>query len=123
MKIYLASSWKMRACVLRIAKELRAAGHEVDAFCDEETRLCFNWDELAEIMENEGLDRSKLNACDMMQHWRVRGAFYEDKKMLDWADAVVMIMPCGRSAHMEAGYAAGAGKKTVYCRRVRTGRI
>ncbi len=27
-----------------------------------------------------------------------------------WADACVLVLPCGRSAHLEAGYFAGAGK-------------
>ena len=38
-------------------------------------------------------------------------AFQEDKFWLDWCDVVVMIFPCGNSAHMEGGYAKGCGKK------------
>jgi hypothetical protein len=27
-----------------------------------------------------------------------------------WADTCVLVLPCGRSAHIEAGWMAGAGK-------------
>jgi len=30
-----------------------------------------------------------------------------------WADACVLVMPCGRSAHLEAGYFVGANKRLV----------
>jgi hypothetical protein len=32
---------------------------------------------------------------------------------LKWCDTCVLVLPCGRSAHLEAGWAAGAGKFTV----------
>ena len=32
---------------------------------------------------------------------------------LEWADACVLVLPCGRSAHTEAGWMAGRGKKVV----------
>lgn len=112
MKIYLASSWKMKQTVIEMAKILRNGGHVVDAFCnDDGTRTSFNWDELTGIMEDEGIDINRLNAIDMMKHWRVREAFQEDKKWIDWADVLIMLMPCGRSSHIEAGYAVGKGKK------------
>jgi hypothetical protein len=28
-------------------------------------------------------------------------------------DVCVMVLPCGRSAHLELGYAVGAGKRTI----------
>ena len=29
---------------------------------------------------------------------------------MKWADACVLVLPCGRSAHLEAGWFVGAGK-------------
>jgi nucleoside 2-deoxyribosyltransferase len=111
MKIYLASSWKNQESVFEMAELLRLEGHLVDAFCEEENRVSFNWSELFGIMDREGVDVTELNAKDMMNHWRVQVAFKVDKKYLDWSDAVIMLLPCGRSAHLEAGYAVGSGKK------------
>lgn len=112
MKIYLASSWKMKDVVLSTSELLKTDGHEVDAFCSASGgRISFNWDELLDRMKKEGTDTTQLNAIDMMKHWRVKDAFEEDKKWIDWADALIMLMPCGRSSHLEAGYATGTGKK------------
>ena len=30
-----------------------------------------------------------------------------------WADTCVLVLPCGRSAHTEAGWFAGRGLKTI----------
>jgi len=35
-----------------------------------------------------------------------------DKKHLDRADAALMVLPCGKSCHLELGYMAGKGKPT-----------
>lgn len=39
-------------------------------------------------------------------------AFEFDKSNLDEADAVVLVLPAGKSGHLELGYAAGKGKRT-----------
>jgi len=111
MKIYLASSWKNKEAVLEMATLLRDEGHVVDAFCEEDRAVSFNWSDLFETMDKEGLDITEYGARDVINHWMVQDAFMYDKQQLDWCDAVVMLLPCGRSSHMEAGYAVGMGKK------------
>ena len=32
---------------------------------------------------------------------------------MKWADTGVLLLPCGRSAHLELGWMAGAGKRTI----------
>lgn len=32
---------------------------------------------------------------------------------MHWADTFVLVLPCGRSAHLEMGWAVGAGKATI----------
>ncbi len=39
--------------------------------------------------------------------------FKYDKEGLDWCDTCVLLLPCGKSAHLEAGYAIGQGKPTL----------
>lgn len=41
---------------------------------------------------------------------RAIDGFKADKDALDWCDTCILVLPCGRSAHLEAGYAAGQGK-------------
>jgi hypothetical protein len=39
--------------------------------------------------------------------------FGQDKLALQMADVTVLVLPCGRSAHLELGYAAGIGQRTA----------
>ncbi|OGG67444.1 hypothetical protein A2Z56_04540 [Candidatus Kaiserbacteria bacterium RIFCSPHIGHO2_12_45_16] len=47
------------------------------------------------------------------QHPVAERGFALDMNALRWCDACVLVLPCGRSAHLEAGWAAGAGKVLV----------
>ena len=40
-------------------------------------------------------------------------AIEKDMAALRSADATVLVLPCGRSAHLELGWAAGSGQRTV----------
>lgn len=107
IKIYIASSWKNTVLARHVARELKAGGLEVDCFCDPSTgRYVFHWTEFVDREE----DLAKYNAIEFLEDRRTQRAFIEDKKWLDWADACVLVLPAGRSAHLEAGYAAGQGK-------------
>lgn len=49
----------------------------------------------------------------MLRHPAAEDGFTLDMGALAWCEACVLVLPCGRSAHLEAGWAAGAGKLTV----------
>lgn len=105
MKIYIATSWKCEQWAKYVAEILRDDGHEVDCFCDESTgRYCFKWTDHFENIED-------ANVFSFLSLPEARKAFEEDKKWIDWADALLMLYPCGNSAHLEAGYAKGSGKR------------
>jgi hypothetical protein len=111
VKIYLASSWKNQEVLIGLAAVLRRHGHEVDCFCDASTgRYVFHW---SEMLTSEDKSRSELDAITFLQDERSQRAFAEDKRWIDWAEAVVLVLPAGRSAHLEAGYAKGQGKRLV----------
>ena len=110
MKIYIASSWKLKDLCLSLARLLRDHGHEVDCFCDPSTgRYSFHWSELVEKEE----DLEKFDQFAFMADPRSQRAFQEDKKWLDWAEGVVLVIPPrgGRSSHLEAGYIKGRGRR------------
>jgi hypothetical protein len=48
-----------------------------------------------------------------LQHPIAEQGFRYDMDALEWCDTCVMLMPCGRSASLELGWAVGAGKKTA----------
>ena len=105
MKIYIATSWRMQGAALIMTSWLRSEGMEVDCFCDESTgRYVFHFSEIS-------ADADSINGIDFLEDRRSQKAFAEDKKWLDWADTCILMLPSGRSAHLEAGYAKGCGKK------------
>lgn len=49
----------------------------------------------------------------MLDHPRAREGFAADFAAMQKADTFVMVLPCGKSAHLELGWATGAGKRTA----------
>lgn len=49
----------------------------------------------------------------MIEHPRALAGFDADFDAMKRADTFVMVLPCGKSAHLELGWAAGAGKRTA----------
>ena len=110
MKIYLASSWR-NAEQPALLQFLRAAGHEVYDFRNPPGGIPngFRWSEIDPDWEawSAAAYRAKL-ATPLAQ----RG-FNSDFDGMKWADVGVLLLPCGRSAHLELGWMAGAGKRTI----------
>lgn len=48
-----------------------------------------------------------------MRHPLAERQFEADLEALKAADTCVLVLPCGRSAHTEAGWIAGAGKRVI----------
>jgi hypothetical protein len=104
MKIYVASSWRnefQQAVVTR----LRKIGHEVYDFRGEG----FSWREV----DVSWLSWSPSRYVEGLSHQCAERGFKRDMDALRWADATVMVMPCGPSASMEMGWSVGAGKPTA----------
>ena len=106
MNIYIASSWKNAEAVLALKSELEEWGHIVDAFVDVSNgRYVFSFSEIGNV--------EQLNAINFLHDERAQKAFTEDRKWLDWCDCCLLLLPAGKSAHLEAGYAKGQNKKLV----------
>ena len=50
---------------------------------------------------------------DMLQHPKAERQFHNDIEAMEACDTCVLVLPCGRSAHTEAGWFAGRGKLTI----------
>ena len=48
-----------------------------------------------------------------LEHPSSQRQFQSDIEALEWADTCVIVLPCGRSAHTEAGWMKGSGKKVI----------
>ena len=110
MKIYVASSWR-NALQPQVVKALRDAGHEVYDFRNPHATgpdhgrrgVGFSWSEIDPGWQ--GWTPEQYRAA--LEHPAARDGFASDMDALNWADALVMVQPCGRSAALEMGYACG----------------
>jgi len=102
LKIYIASSWKNWEMVRAIAYFLEKRGYQVDDFTNSDKgRYVFDYREIG--------NKDSFNAITFLEDIRSQRAFKEDKKWLDWANTCILVLPAGRSAHLEAGYIKGKG--------------
>lgn len=108
-KIYVASSWR-NTFQPEVVQALRSAGHEVYDFRNPpHGRGGFHWSDIDE----EWLEWSTADYMEGLKHPVAESGFKSDFDAMKWADACVLVLPCGRSAHTEAGWFSGSGRKTV----------
>ena len=108
MRIYVASSWRNKYQP-GIVVELRDAGHEVYDFRNPPDRSGFGWEQLDPDWQSWSVDRYR----SMLEHPIAQQGFNSDFGAMKWADACVLVLPSGRSAHLEAGWFIGQGKPTI----------
>lgn len=109
-RIYLASSWRNPLQPTSV-ELLRMAGHEVYDFRNPPGGIQngFRWSEI----DPQWTGWNARAYRDKLQHPLAQQGFNSDFDGMKWADVGVLLLPCGRSAHLELGWMAGAGKKTV----------
>lgn len=111
-KIYVASSWRNQLQP-QVVQALRDAGHEVYDFRNPESRTGFAWSQVESAHALRGSDKWPAEAlCEVLAHPIAQAGFASDHKAMEWADTFVMVLPCGKSAHLELGWACGRGKRT-----------
>ena len=98
-RIYVASSWRNKYFP-EVVTRLREAGHEVYDFRNPpHGGAGFHW--------------TDVDPDAPLHHPLAERQFQADIDALTWADTCVLVLPCGRSAHTEAGWMAGAGKRVL----------
>jgi len=109
MKIYVASSWR-NINQPEMVNYLKGCGHSVYDFRHPaEGENGFQWGEIDSQWQG-WLFEDFVRA---LKHPLSSKGFNFDYDAMRWADACVMMLPCGKSAHLEAGYFVGAGKKLI----------
>ena len=107
-RIYLASSWRNTFQPL-ICGQLGMAGFEVYDFRNPPGRTGFAWS----AIDPEWQKWDAQQFLEDLDHPLAQAGFGADMGALAACDACVLLLPCGRSAHLELGYAVGAGKYTA----------
>ena len=110
MRIYVASSWR-NTYQPAVCQQLVRWGHQVFDF--RHPRPGYNGFHWREIDENwEAWTPYEYRTT--LTHSEVTSkGFMSDLRGMLWADACVLVLPCGRSAHLEAGWFAGTGKRLI----------
>lgn len=103
MKIYVIGALANREGVFPVSERLRAAGHDV---FDDWISPGPEADEYWQAYERQ---RGRTYA-EALEGTHARHIFEYDQRHLAEAHAVVMVLPAGKSGHLELGWAIGRGK-------------
>ena len=109
MKIYVASSWRNQRQPV-VVEKLKAEGFDVYDFRHPETgENGFHWYEIDKNWQTW----TPYEFIRKLKHPLAEIGYNKGIIALNNADVVVLVSPCGRSAHLELGYAVGRLKKTA----------
>jgi hypothetical protein len=111
VRIYVASSWRNERQP-EVVKRLREASPAYDVYDFREPTpgdRGFHWSDIDPWWQQWTPEQFR----QALEHPIARRGFELDMAALRVADIVVLVMPCGRSAHLEFGYGVGCGARTV----------
>lgn len=107
-KIYVASSWR-NEFFPTVVDALRSDGHEVYDFRNPPSgHGGFRWSDV----DADYMEWTPRQFRDQLSDDKAKQQFANDLKAMQECDVCVLLLPCGRSAHTEAGWFSGSGKKT-----------
>lgn len=118
--VYVASSWRNPQQQV-VCAALRDAGIDHYDFRNPEGGTGFSWSQVKTgatpslpTLRTKGSDWEEVEEyLAMIAHPRAEAGFGSDYAAMQKADAVVMVLPCGKSAHLELGWATGKGTATA----------
>ena len=106
-RIYVASSWR-NAYYPEVVRRLLEAGHQLYDFRNPpDGKGGFFWKDIGPDWQ----EWSVSQYVQSLKHPWAEYGFKRDYDAMKDSDACVLVLPCGRSAHSEAGWMAGRGKK------------
>lgn len=108
-RVYIASSWRNKYQP-SVVHYIRQEGHEVYDFRNPPGKAGFKWQDIEKGYQDWTMERYRelLTTNETAAH-----GFAADYRAMQWADTCVLVLPSGRSSHLEAGYFNGANKRLV----------
>lgn len=107
-KIYVASSWR-NFYQQNLVNQLRRMGHRVYDFKHPNGEDGFQWTNIDKNWQNWSMEQYRKNLHSEYAQFGLN----RDFDAMKLADVCILCLPCGRSAHLEAGWMKGAGKKVI----------
>ncbi len=107
---FIASRYRNKSEVLRLARMLREKGKSLYCFIESEASL----KHVGSLKEDPEKQMKKYEA---KENWRedpaIQEIFESDMNALKNSRTLIMLLPAGKSVHIEAGVAYGLGKHLV----------
>lgn len=107
MNFYIASPWKNKEEVDYLSSQLKTRGHQAYSFLDSG----------ANLLSGKPIEEEMKIFSEALINWksdtRISQIFESEMKAVKESDAVILLLPAGHSAHLEAGVAYGLGKKII----------
>ncbi len=103
---FIASAWRNRDQVLELTKKLRMKNKTVYSFLEAphaKERVDINPEEHMKMVER----------MDIQTDPYIKAAFDNDMNGEKSSECLILLLPAGKSAHIEAGVAYGLGKKCI----------
>jgi len=115
--VYVASSWR-NPIQPQVIDALHAAQINCYDFKNPEGGTGFSWKEVKSGstpgVAGKGSDWESVDDyLAMVNHPRAIEGYAADFAAMERADTFVLVLPCGKSAHLELGWAVGDGKRTA----------
>ena len=113
MNLYVASSWR-NSRQPDVVRALRELDHDVYDFRNPGTGACpdsvsgkldggFHWSDIDPAWEQWSVPQFTAG----LEHPLAEAGFARNLLAMRWAEVCVLVLPCGRSAHLEAGWFVG----------------
>ena len=109
---FIASRWRNKELVIDLVRKIRERGKTVYSFIEGDGRDY----ELKAKEVSHDLE-AFMKHYESIPEWRnspaVREIFDVDMDSLKQSETLILLLPSGKSAHIEAGVAFGSGKKLI----------
>lgn len=107
---FLASRYRNKDAVLDLVQRIRKKGKTVYCFIESDASI----KHVGKLTDDAEKSISRFEA---IKNWKkdsaVREIFTTDMDALKDSEALIMLLPAGKSVHLEAGAAYGFGKKCI----------
>lgn len=111
-KYFIAARWRNKEAVLRLAKDIRNKGKTVYCFVEGDGGT-YELKDLEEKYKPKEFMQQFESIPDWRNDPRVKEVFDVDMNALKESEALILLLPAGKSAHLEAGVAYGMGKHCI----------
>ncbi len=109
---FIASRWRNKDLVLDLTQKIRNKGKIVYCFIEGDGN---NYD--LKDLKGEKTPDEFMKQFESIPDWvnnpKVKDVFEVDMNALKDSETLILLLPSGKSAHMEAGVAYGLGKKCI----------